>query len=143
MKQSRALFPVNKYSTWAIPAIAILYLAIAWFWKYGFIWGKNDRIYWLLIVFDWTVFPLAVGTLLCFIDPALVLLVRLVRRQSGLKPWARTSGVRFVAGLCSVSRASPLSFLLRFIFGVPPSTAAFTISRILPLWWYQLCALRM
>jgi len=99
MKQSLTSLSIIKCLTWMILVIAIFYLAVAWFWKYEFIWGEKRGIYWLLIVFDWTVFPLAIISLLGFIGAVTVLFARLMRQQSGLRPWALMSGVLLVINL--------------------------------------------
>lgn len=88
-------------------AIAILYLAVAWGWKYAFIWGENRGVYWLLIVFDWTVLPVAIISLLGFIGAVLVWFVRLVRRKLELRPWVLTSGVLLVASLLFLVASFP------------------------------------
>lgn len=107
MKQSLASLSLVKYLTWMVLAIAILYLTVAWLWKPAFIWGENRGIYWLLFVFDWAVLPLAIISLLGFIGAVLILLVRLVHRQSGLRPWALTSGVLLVASLMLLVASFP------------------------------------
>lgn len=93
------------YLPWMSLTVAVGYLAVAWLWKRSFVWGESWGPYWLFIVTDWTVLPLA---LLSFVGAAAVWLVRRIRREPLIWPSVLTSGALLLASLSFLGASFPL-----------------------------------
>lgn len=55
---------ISSRISWLLLAIAMVCLALEWFWKPIYVWGGVTGFYWLLILVDWAVFPLAIVSLI-------------------------------------------------------------------------------
>lgn len=66
---------------WILLTIAVIYLAVAWFWKRAFVWGESSGPYWLFVAMDWTVMPLLLLSAIGLIAAGAMSIVRLIRRE--------------------------------------------------------------
>ena len=96
------------YLPWIGLTLAVGYLAVAWLWKRSFVWGESWGPYWLFIVTDWTVLPLALLSCLAFVGATAVWLVRSIRREPLVWLSALTSGALLLASLSFLGASFPL-----------------------------------
>jgi hypothetical protein len=114
MRPLRSRVPFTKYLPWIVFILAVVYFAIAWWWKRDFVWGESVGPYWLFVAMDWTVLPLTIVSLLSFFAASAVWLVRVVRREPSAHSAALPSGVLLLAslvflGACFPSLVSPIT----------------------------------
>lgn len=103
---------MNKAELRYLPAILLAvaagYLAAGWLWKRAFVWGESGGPYWLFIVMDWTVLPLALVSFLGFVCAVAVWLLRGTRRAPSFRSAALASGVLLLASLSFLAASFPL-----------------------------------
>ncbi len=84
---------------WIVAAITAVYLAVECLWKTLFLRGTAVGFYWLVVIVDKTILPVAAA----FIVTALIVLLVGVARshvhQSGMRQFVLNAGVLFVSGV--------------------------------------------
>ena len=93
--------------SWIGLSVALGYLSVGWGWKRAFVWGESQGPYWLFVLMDWTVLPLALVSCLGFVL-ATVWLVRGLRREGLIRSAALPSVALLLASLSFLGASFPL-----------------------------------
>jgi hypothetical protein len=93
--------------SWIGLSAALGYFSVGWVWKRAFVWGESQGPYWLFVLMDWTVLPLALVSCIGFVL-ATVWLVRGLRREGLIRSAALTSVGLLLASLSFLGASFPL-----------------------------------
>ncbi len=75
---------ISSRISWILLALALLCSSLEWFWKPVYVWGGVTGFYWLLILVDWAVFPLAIVSLIGGIISGFIWVLRSFQRHPKL-----------------------------------------------------------
>ncbi|MBN1934362.1 MAG: hypothetical protein JW934_06840 [Anaerolineae bacterium] len=88
---------------WIVVTVAVIYLAAECLWKMLFLRGTVFGVYWLFVIVDKTILPVAVAFIVTALIVLLVGAVRSLAHKPGMRQFMLNASILFVSGVLFLS----------------------------------------